>query len=669
MLQPSTGSWSNANNWWDLDLGAPALAPPGASDTATIPVNANCTVTSGVTVENVSVAGTFTVESTLDIDGNPNAGLGNLAIGGGAVTVGGPNGTSSGTIDTDSVSIGSGSGGGSGSLAIGAPGSGMGGFLDVSGGMTNAGTLTIGGAGGSSGALDVSTITDGGPTTIYANGGVDVDTSGAFTSTALVIAGGVINAENINAYTGASVTISGATITNGPLSGNLNAEENASFTFTGPVTLGAGATLGDGTFNIEAALTVNTDLTVSNAEFYLENNGSSTLGSIGGTGSIEWYNHEFDWEGGTIGGLTGGGFTIEGQADFDTTGANTKTLATTMTNLGPSTVDIGGAGGLASTGAFINEASSVVPMEISTDITGAGTFTNAGYLNIVPNGGSPSSVIISAPLNNTDVGVLDVETGAGTLTLADTSGTSILDGSIGLSSNGLTISGDYATDSSVSIDSSGGTTLTGTFTVDSGASADIDALILSGGTITGAGDVTLHGDCSWVTGTISGSGELTVWGDGTLTLSGGGTESRNMDNQGTVEWLTGSRIAFSSGTTVLNDLTGVFDYENDAYGLISTFNNEGLLELYAGDMLMVDTFTQTSKGTLQSDLDSGTSFGSLHVTGAATLDGNAENGYSPSSGTSFTVLDFGSSSGQFATVDPQGWSAQYNSTSVDLIAG
>lgn len=680
--QPGVGAWSDAQNWTDTSNAARNGTVPTSSDTADIPVGASCTLTSGASSENVSVEGTFTVQSTLNIEGNTNAGLGSLAIAGGTVTVGGPSGTSSGTIDTINLGMSPASGSGAAAvLNIGATGDGMGGLVDVSGTMSDGsgGTLTVGGAGGSSGLLDVQVLTAG-ATTIYANGGVDVKTSAAFLGFT-TIAGGVIQADNINANTGATVTIGpgGATITNGPLSGNLTAEENASFTFTGggPFTLGAGATLGDGQFFIESPIAVDTDLTVSNAEFTLEDNGSSTFGSIGGTGSIEWYNHPFTWEGGTIGGLTGGGFTIEGQADFVTSGAAAETLSTTLTNLGPSTVDFGGTGPLTitGTGALINEASSVVPMEISLPtVSGPGTLTNAGYLNIVMTGSGPSDVTISAPLDNTAGGVLDVEMGAGTLTLADTSGSSILDGSIGLNSNGLIISGIYTTDSALSLDNSGGTTLTDTLTIDSGGSADLDALTLSGkGTITGAGDVTLEGDCYCTGGTIGGSGSLTVGGAGTLYVTGSGTLDRDLDVEGTVQWES-SGMTFGTGVVIDIEEPGYFNYE-ESHASLPALSNDGTLEIGTDDILALASFTQSSSGTLQIDIasDSPSGYGFLMVSGLATLDGtlkaNLENGYQPPSGTSFDVLNFGSRSGEFATVDPQGWSADYGSTSMDLIAG
>jgi hypothetical protein len=399
--------------------------------------------------------------------------------------------------------------------------------------------------------------------------------------------------------------------------------------------------------------------------------------------------------------LTDGGFNIEGQADFNLTGPAGKTLATTLTNIGPSTVDFGGTGALTidgsgaplGTGALLNEASAVLPMELSlpvmmTGVMGyggtAGTFTNSGYLDI---GGTGSAITISAALDNTAAGVIDCETGAGALTFSDTSGTSILDGKIGLNNDSLTISGDYTTDTGFEeeFSDSDSTTLTVTFTIDSGASADFDHLILaagsgSGGVITGAGDLEINGSgvdngdyLKWMDGTITSGGGFTIETDATLHIMGLGTLGRDLDVQGTVECPSGAEFSFGSGTEVHVEKGGLFDFENSGGATISTFDNDGTLEVGAGDTLTIGTFTQSSTGTLQSDLASATSYGKVNVSGTATLDGtldgNEENGYQASSGTSFDVLNFASSSGQFATIDPQGWSANYNSTSVDLVAG
>ena len=198
--------------------------------------------------------------------------------------------------------------------------------------------------------------------------------------------------------------------------------------------------------------------------------------------------------------------------------------------------------------------------------------------------------------------------------------------------------------------------------------------------ITGAGELSIGaagtntGDyLQFKNGTIS-TGKTTIGPYATLYLlgTGTGTIGGDLENHGLVDWQDGSTITFADGSTVDNQKGAVFDFENSLGGTISTFNNAGTPELGAGDTLTAGTFTQVSTGTLQSDIASATSYGSLSVTGTATLDGTLkgqlENGYQPPSGTSFKVLTFGSRSGQFATVSPSGWTAQYDASDVMLVS-
>ncbi|MGH7224164.1 MAG: hypothetical protein ACRELF_13115, partial [Gemmataceae bacterium] len=283
--------------------------------------------------------------------------------------------------------------------------------------------------------------------------------------------------------------------------------------------------------------------------------------------------------------------------------------------------------------------------------------------------------------------VIECATGAGELALSDTSDTSFLDGKIALNNDSLTISGDYITDFGFQEEFSANdvTTLTGKLTIDSGASADFDHLILtaapyfSGGVITGAGDLSINADgvqsgdyLKWIDGTISGSGDLSIGSYATLYLMGTGMLGRDVAVQGTMECPNLGEYGCGSGTEIDVEKGGLFDYENSDWCYVPTINNAGTVEVGAGDTLAIGTFTQASTGTLQCNLASDTSYGCVDVSGTATLDGtldgNLEGGYQPSSGTSFDVLNFSSSSGQFATIEPQGWNANYNSTSVDLVS-
>lgn len=683
-----------ANNTLGRDLTGTLAVDGGASATVAKNITLNAT--------NLTVAGTFTDNSTTDVSAATTVNtLGTMTIGSSdssansiletntlttlddsTVTIGGPNAGSTGTLDTSgAVAIG-------GTFYIGAPGGGMGGTMDASSStVTVAGSgvnLNVGGSGGSGGILEVYILNTSGGSSKYNlvinTNGVVEDYYSANLAGDTLIQGGVIDAENIDANTGADVTFSGdADIYAGPLTGNLNGEINAAFTVarTANVILDTGATLGGGTFYIDGLLTVNTALTVSEAEFYLQSDGMRTAGEIDGSGSIKWYNHEFAWQGGTIDGLAGGGFTIEGQADFVTSTQDAKTLSTTLTNLGPSTVDFDGTGTLfiSSTGLLINDAPYSIPMELSLPLVGGttpGLFENNGFLTI----GGTSAITISAPLDNTINGVIDGETGAGPLTLSDASGTSTLDGSIDIKSP-VTMSGIYAVTGDLTMDSGGGLTITGTLSIASGAGADLGDVVLTanqygaGGTITGGGEFSTTGYFDWINGTVS-VNTMTVGTASILYLMGSGEFTGNMSVEGVAEWENGSSNTFAGGDTVTVEDGAQFLFQNSLGGSITTFDNHGTLELDAGDVLTVNTFTQSSDGTLQCDLSSATSYGALNVTGAASLDGaldaSLQNGYQPPSGTVFDVMNFASSSGQFATVNPQNWTAQYNPNSVDLVS-
>ncbi|HEY7315597.1 MAG TPA: hypothetical protein VH643_40085, partial [Gemmataceae bacterium] len=198
-----------------------------------------------------------------------------------------------------------------------------------------------------------------------------------------------------------------------------------------------------------------------------------------------------------------------------------------------------------------------------------------------------------------------------------------------------------------------------------------------GGVITGAGDFSIDADgggsndyLTWTSGSMTGTGTTTIGPNATMTLSGTGMMARDLDNHGTVVWSAGGEFGYGSGVTLHNEKDGTFDFEGGA--LLPEVDNDGMLEVAAGVTPTVTTFTQSSTGTLQSDIASASSFGKLKVTGSATLDGTLqaelEDGYQPPSGTSFEVLDFASSSGQFADVEPQGWSATYDPTDVKLVS-
>jgi hypothetical protein len=250
-----TGNWTNPA-LWSLN------ALPGSEDDAVISVGSACTLNTGsdVTIQSLTVNGSLTVGSNLTVEanGNPGSGSTSVAAGGGlvvgnpsnpgsspafdttsltdlgTVTVSAAAGGSVGTLDATTVSVGGGSG--TGTFYVGDPGTGSTGTVDVSGGMSvgptallQVGGVGSGGSAGSSGKLDVGTLTTavgGSNFIINTNGETDVASSGTLSGINTIA--GVLQADNIDAFSGANVTVAGSVVVpSGPLKGNLIAEVQA----------------------------------------------------------------------------------------------------------------------------------------------------------------------------------------------------------------------------------------------------------------------------------------------------------------------------------------------------------------------------------------------------------------------------------------------------------
>jgi hypothetical protein len=114
-------------------------------------------------------------------------------------------------------------------------------------------------------------------------------------------------------------------------------------------------------------------------------------------------------------------------------------------------------------------------------------------------------------------------------------------------------------------------------------------------------------------------------------------------------------IADSAGYTlnaILVDAKGVLTAGGTING---DLNNEGLIDLgLGGTSLTVNgDYSQAASGALLVHLLGAARFGQLSVSGAASLDGTltalADNGFTPVRGEQFTILTYGSVSGDFAT--------------------
>ena len=173
-----------------------------------------------------------------------------------------------------------------------------------------------------------------------------------------------------------------------------------------------------------------------------------------------------------------------------------------------------------------------------------------------------------------------------------------------------------------------------------GASVDGNNVRLNGGTINGAGGLTVltGATMTWSSGTMSGSGVTTVVSGATLNITGSVTFQRDLDNFGLVNFTSsGGTMNMGAGAAFNNKPTGVFDAQNavdtQIFWAVSPqvfFNNEGLfkktttgagLTRFTGGVLFNNTGTVDAQlGTIQ--IAGGTSTGAFNATAPASVDFN-----------------------------------------------
>ena len=198
-----------------------------------------------------------------------------------------------------------------------------------------------------------------------------------------------------------------------------------------------------------------------------------------------------------------------------------------------------------------------------------------------------------------------------------------------------------------------------------GQSVTVEALVSATAVARLAGPMTNGGSLT-LTGASDTTGQYAqIWdvndtarvltNTGTLAVAAGGTGSRllqaDIDNSGTVDI---DQAAILNGRTLTND---------------------DLVTIDAGVQLTTQSggaFSQGPAGTLESTIDSDTSFGSLDATSPTILDGTiaAVTTYTPDVGTRFPVVTFPSATGSFADVQSSGgvaYEAEQDATGVDLV--
>jgi hypothetical protein len=160
---------------------------------------------------------------------------------------------------------------------------------------------------------------------------------------------------------------------------------------------------------------------------------------------------------------------------------------------------------------------------------------------------------------------------------------------------------------------------------------------LNGGTLTG-GTWEFGNGATWRT-----DGADITTNAANLSISGAGTQVLDsVFGQGN------NALAGLTTNTATGHLTVGAGYNLTAHG---TFQNAGIVEI-GGTISVQGNYTQTAGAALDIDIAGPATYGTLAVSGTATLTGALNvalvNGFTPAPGASFTILSFGARSGDFS---------------------
>ncbi len=153
----------------------------------------------------------------------------------------------------------------------------------------------------------------------------------------------------------------------------------------------------------------------------------------------------------------------------------------------------------------------------------------------------------------------------------------------------------------------------------------VAGISFSGGTIDGAGLLSLRTNFQWSAGTLTGSGSTLLESGVVLGISGSSSKTltRRLDNHGTVTFAgTGSLLGNTTDTVIYNHTDGVFDIQvanGTMLGTTAIFTNAGTLKKSVGNSMVVLAAALHSTGTVYVQL------GNLSLTGGGTLAGVSTN--------------------------------------------
>ncbi|HKS23076.1 MAG TPA: hypothetical protein VJZ76_09790 [Thermoanaerobaculia bacterium] len=506
--------------------------------------------------------------------GGSVGGTGTIAFSGATATVGVPvnAGTLSVTAGTaaldaaataDAFAMTGGTLGGSGTLTLPNGGTWAGGTMSGSGTTANPATLSV----TAPVTLNSRTLQNSGTLTVSGNvaGSGTIDNTGTLTATASVTIGATLN-NNGQVGTSSTLTLTGG----GTHTGTFTATAPGNLAFAGGTHAMTGGTLGGtGTLTFSGA-TATVGVPV-NAGTLSVTAGTATLNAAASADA-------FTMNGGTLGGsatltLPNGGTWAGGTMSGSGTTLNQSTLSVTAP--------------VALTGRTLQNAGT---LNVNADIAGNGTINNAGTLNTSSNSSIAPTVNSSGTLYaNGPSTVIDFSGGTPSI-----SGSLAGTGKFRFSGAAATVTGAW---SGQRIEVAGGS-------VAFNSDGTFPDLTLSGGTLTGSGNVTVTGPATWSGGTIAGSGALTFDANANVTMPGdvgAATLSRALSNKGTITFAAASNGLLIDGVAITND--GTFDIQSTQPITVSPntppFANSGTLKKSAGINLMQFAAPLANSGTVR----------------------------------------------------------------------
>lgn len=402
----------------------------------------------------------------------------------------------------------------------------------------------------------------------------------------------VNNAPGLVDVTGAASTIAFNNAADQMNGGTIQASgAGATVDILSTFSLGGGSFAGPGAIQLNgpsSLLFVNTALTFP-AKFNMSN------GVLSGNGLITIPNLAvFNWSGGTI--TTNSGTTAFNVSSGGTVNANASTSALIFDkrqlniNLGANWNFTTGLNGITfQTGAAVTNAGTFTVGAGTTSIsTSTGSFLNTGTFTHT----SAGSLIITVPFTNNG-------------TVSDTAGTTAFN-----DTSAVTESGTFNAATGTFIEFGGGThTLTGATPFGGTGTIKITAgtvqmntsgtagnfAILTGGTLTGAGNLTVSSNFAWLGGTMSGLGTTTVGGPTSMN-TGALTLSRNLTLNGTTSFNDANNLTVTGASTITNNST--FDMANASSVICSSctgnFVNNGTIN---HSVTNISTFGMPVTGT------------------------------------------------------------------------